>query len=653
MMGIPAADIAGRPVWEFIAPGECAVGREAVRRKLSGEQSLGVFERGYQLPGGGLLVLEIHEQYIYNRLGGIAGIRSFLIDVTQRKGAERALGDSERRFRHLVEHASDMIYRANVTGCFTFVNPTATRLLGYSEQELLGRHYSAIVAPSQRSHVEEFYRSQVGARMPFTYLEFACLTKDGREIWLGQKVVLAEEGGEIAGVEAVARDITQQRLATEAQRRTREELEQRVRERTRELELVIEFLQHEIDERQRAEQQRRKLEAQIQHSQRLESLGVLAGGIAHDFNNLLASIMGYAALALQDLPEWSPVRQRIDRVLEAAHAAAELTQQMLAYSGRGQFVLERADLSRIVAEVTRLLGTLISKKATLRLDLASGLPPVEADPSQLRQVVMNLVTNASDSLGDGSGMIRLATSVRALGPGDVPRIDSSSSLPAGDYVVLEVTDSGCGMTEDTRKRIFDPFFTTKFTGRGLGLAAVQGIVRGHGGGIQVESAPGEGTTFRVLFPVVEGKLADSESKREIAGEWRGEGTILVVDDEPAVRELATIIIERSGFTVVTASDGNEAVARFTERQDEIRAVILDLTMPGMDGSEVYRRLQEIRPGMRVVVCSGYNMQDFQARFGDSGTAAFLRKPYVPAGLIGRLREVLESSGAQVVPASQD
>jgi nitrogen-specific signal transduction histidine kinase len=403
--------------------------------------------------------------------------------------------------------------------------------------------------------------------------------------------------------------------------------------------MANQFLRREMEERRQAAEEHRKLEAQVQHAQRLESLGVLAGGIAHDFNNLLASIMGYGSLAAMDLPEDSRPRRSIEQVLIAAKSAADLTQQMLAYSGRGSFVLEPVNLTGLIEGVVRLIESTISKKATLHLHLATGLPCIQADASQIRQVVMNLITNAAESLGDAPGTVEVTTGVAwadeeqwtAMVPGHV--------LPAGNYVFLEVGDTGCGMDAETQNRIFDPFFTTKFTGRGLGLAAVLGIIRSHQGGIRVHSEPRAGTTFRVMFPAIEATASPELSDLPEAQSWVSEGVVLVVDDQPAVRNLARLILERSGLTVLMATDGKEGVEVFTRHAHEIHAVLLDLNMPGMDGGEVFRHITQLVPGVRVVLCSGYNEQDVNTKLQGRRPAGFLRKPYHPWELVDRLRAI--------------
>ena len=364
----------------------------------------------------------------------------------------------------------------------------------------------------------------------------------------------------------------------------------------------------DVTDRKRLEATHRDLREQLIHAEKLKSLGVLAGGIAHDFNNLLTTVLGNADLALDQLPEDSPVRKSIQRIDTAVRRGAELTQQLLAYSGKGAFVIKPVDLSRMVGELGGLLGVSTSKKAIVHYELADGLPAVEADAGQLQQVVMNLMTNASDALTDRGGTIHLRTGVTELP--DCGTGGSADDPPAGGcYVFLEVADDGVGMDDEVRSRIFDPFYTTKLSGRGLGLAAVQGIVRGHRGGLRVESQPGKGTVVTVLLPASDAEAVERAPGVPALPDDLGGGTILVVDDEDGVRELATTVLQAAGFTVIGARDGREAVERFNERPDEITLVLLDLTMPRMSGQEALAEIRRIRPAARVVLSSGYPESD--------------------------------------------
>ena len=527
--------------------------------------------------------------------------------------------------------AEGKIVRINTAGC---------RMLGLPEHQIVGQYVWEFVALEERDASRERILRNLGGSRWVGSVERNWVRPDGSRLIVELHTSqIREPSGRIVGLRTFLLDVTRRKQAEEALRKVQESLENRIRERTAELELANAFLRREMEERREAEEQRRRLETQVQHTQRLESLGVLAGGIAHDFNNLLASIMGYASLVSTDLPEDSTARQSIERVLIAARSAADLTQQMLAYSGRGTFVLEAVNVTQLIDRVARLLESTIPKKATLRLQLAAGLPCIHADASQIQQVVMNLITNAAESLVDGYGSVDVTTGVEWVGAGQQPATERGESLAPGEYVFLEVKDTGRGMGPETLNRIFDPFFTTKFTGRGLGLAAVLGIVRGHHGGINVHSRPSEGTTFHVLFPAVAMSQSSEDTYPAALESWTGQGTVLVVEDQAPVRDLARMILERSGLTVLTAEDGRQAVAMFTKHANDVHAVLLDLSMPGMDGVEVLQYMTGLAPEVRVVLCSGYNEQDVNARLDGLRPAGFLRKPYHPSELLERLRAI--------------
>ena len=360
----------------------------------------------------------------------------------------------------------------------------------------------------------------------------------------------------------------------------------------------------DISGRLRAEEERKAMDQQIQQTQKLESLGVLAGGIAHDFNNLLAGILGNTSLAQMELPPVSPVREYLSEIEVAGQRAAELTRQMLAYSGKGRFVLEAINLSEVVSEMAHLLKVSISKKVSLQLRLGSNLPVVEADATQVRQIVMNLITNASEAVGDAEGIVTLTTGAAECDSEYLARTYMKQDLPPGMYVYLEVSDSGCGMSQETIARIFDPFYTTKFTGRGLGLAAVQGIVNGHHGAMRVYSEVGKGTTFKILFLATDLVLPSREGSSNVADAWKGEGRILLIDDEDMVLSVGGRMLTKMGFEVVTARDGMEGVERFKELHSDLRLVVLDLMMPKMNGDKVFAELKEIDPKVPVILSSG-------------------------------------------------
>ncbi|TLS67283.1 response regulator [Mariprofundus erugo] len=388
-------------------------------------------------------------------------------------------------------------------------------------------------------------------------------------------------------------------------------------------------------------EERRRLD-RMEHVQRLESLGVLAGGIAHDFNNLLTVIMGHTAVARTGASD-NVVLESLQVIEATGQRAAELCNQMLAYSGKGQFVVRPLDLSELVLDMVRLLEISIAKNVQLRYELATALPAVEVDLSQIRQVIMNLVINASESMDGGNGEVVVATGEATLDGKALQEMDGGddTALP-GRYIWLEVRDNGCGMDAVTRQRLFEPFFTTKFTGRGLGMSATLGIVRGHRGVIRISSLPGQGTTFRVWLPAAAAsaeKLAAQAEEVGLRPELHGR-SILVVDDEEAIRSVAALMLEHAGFRVWQAADGMEAIAQLEAHRDDIDCVLLDMTMPRMGGEEAFGEMRRIRPDIRVVLCSGYDQETATLHFTGKGLAGFLQKPFTPAQLIARLHEIM-------------
>jgi signal transduction histidine kinase/CheY-like chemotaxis protein len=385
-----------------------------------------------------------------------------------------------------------------------------------------------------------------------------------------------------------------------------------------------------------SDEARRAIEAKVLEVQKLESLGVLAGGIAHDFNNLLVAIMGNAGLALLDLPEDSPARASIVDVEIASRRAGELARQMLAYSGRSRFRIEPIELSDLVRELLTLLQVSIGKGVVLKLHLPDEPVVVDGDAAQVRQVVMNLVINAADAISERSGTVTIRVDRLVADAEYLADAHPEAGLGPGTYATLEVADTGIGMDRETQERIFDPFFTTKFTGRGLGLAAVLGIVRSHGGALRVYSEVGRGSTFRVVLPLSASSPVVSPDADRV---WRAEGTVLVVDDDPMVRSVARRLLESFGLTVVVANGGPEAIARVAAAPDSVDAVLLDMTMPEMSGPDVFARLRVIKPSLPVVLMSGYHEDELSSEVG-AGISGFVQKPFTPADLASRMRVAL-------------
>lgn len=399
----------------------------------------------------------------------------------------------------------------------------------------------------------------------------------------------------------------------------------------------------DVTDKKRAEGERLELEKKMQHAQKLESLGVLAGGIAHDFNNILLAILGNANLALRAFREGAAAEPCVEEIEKAARRGAELTRQMLAYSGKGRFVVKALDLTETVEEMTQLLRSSVSKRISLKLNLSPALPAIRADSAQIQQVVMNLITNAGEAFGEeDSGLVTVSTGVMECSGEYLAQSRLPQKPEPGTYVFIEVSDTGCGMSEETKAKMFEPFFTTKFSGRGLGTSAILGIVRGHGGAILVESEQERGTTVRVLFPAQEGR-AGRDTKRVAKHEppaERIEGTVLLVDDEKAVRILAARVLERLGLKVFVAADGRRGLDLFRAHADDIDCTILDLSMPNMDGIQTLRELRHIKSEARIILSSGFAEQELEGRLSEGEITAFIQKPYVVDDLEEIVRQVL-------------
>jgi PAS domain S-box-containing protein len=384
--------------------------------------------------------------------------------------------------------------------------------------------------------------------------------------------------------------------------------------------------------------ERKLLDRQLRHSQKLESIGLLAGGVAHDFNNLLMGILGNASLALDSLNDAEKTGLLLEDVVRASERAAELTRQLLAYAGKGRFVAGPIDLSSLIDELVPLIHSSIPRKVRLTLDLQRDLPAIHADKTQIEQLAMNLIINAGEAIQAESGSVIVSTGVRKVSTEEMGAF-LSEHKEEGNYVVLEVRDTGCGMDEETLKRIFDPFFTTKFLGRGLGLSAALGIVRGHQGALKITSAPGQGTGFEVLFPVSVNARVQAQP-RERAALVQGRGIILVVDDEQIVRNFLQHALTRAGYEVLLADNGAEALSVLSRNTSQVSLVLLDLMMPVMSGEEALPHLLTMKPGVPVIVSSGQSEEECMRRVREPRVAGFLQKPYKPASLAAKVQEVL-------------
>lgn len=581
-------------------------------------QSREPFSREFRvvLPDGSIRWVVGRGEFVFAEGGAPVRMRGVAFETTLQRLAAEELRAESARSRRVIEAAPVPFALNDEQGNITYLNPAFVENFGYTREEIPTLECwwpLAYPDPDYRRWVASEWAARVDLAKktgaPFAPLELKIRARDGSE-----RTVLASATS------------LEDAFASEH--------------------LVVLV---DITGRLKAEEANLSLVRQIQHAQKLESLGVLAGGIAHDFNNLLVAIVGNAELALLDTSPMSPARESIRAIQTAAQRAAELVRQMLAYSGRGRFVVAPINLNDLVVEMSHLLEVAVSKKVVLRFNLAGRLPTFEGDATQVRQIIMNLITNASEAIGERSGVVAVSTGSMHC---DAAYLSSSNQTvilaqqghtpSEGLYVFVEVADTGTGMTREVADKIFDPFFTTKFTGRGLGLSATLGIVRGHKGALKIYSEPGRGTTFKVLFPATEGSedgIADSLKAEEPFGRI-GTGKVILADDEETVRMTSQRMLSRFGFDVLVASDGREALELFRRQPDDIVLVLIDLTMPHMDGEQAFREMRRIRPDVKVILASGYNEQEATERFIGKGLAGFLQKPYSMDDLRTKVREAL-------------
>ena len=390
----------------------------------------------------------------------------------------------------------------------------------------------------------------------------------------------------------------------------------------------------------RLEESLRILERKFHESQKMAGLGLLASGIAHDFNNLMTVVLGNTELALMD--KGGSDGGSLDEIKRTTLRAAELANQMLVYAGKTTLVVSSIDLSSVVREMGALLDVSISKKVKIEYCLAEELPSIRGDVSQIRQVAMNLITNASEAIGDRQGVIAINIHDKSLRPGELEDVYPPGNMAGGQYVLLEVSDTGCGMDERTLGRIFDPQFTTKVSGRGLGLASLLNAVQRHNGAVEVKSTVGRGTVFRVYFPVEE-RLDDalSDDSPDEVEAWRGYGTALIADDEEAILDITESLLKRLGFRVITAADGLAAVDLYAEHAGDITLVLMDINMPGINGIEAAQKIRHMSPKVPIVFMSGYPRQEVMDRFGPQPHTEFIKKPFESATLSMSIRTAME------------
>lgn len=515
----------------------------------------------------------------------------------EQAGHQEILRTSEQRLRVILDAIPDAVYRMTSAGIYTDYKPAANEAHRLSEESYYQKHLRDVFPPDIAQMIQEGIQTVLAAQEPLL-LEYP-LTDDTHHLTRYYEARLLASGTD--EVQMIVRDIT------------------------------------EVKEQE---------EAAIQ-AQKLESLGILAGGIAHDFNNLLTGMLGQASLAVAKLNRGMPALEQVQKVVISAERAADLTRQLLAYTGKGKFQIVLLDLNQLVSDTTALMNTVLPSQTELELLLQDGLPSVQVDRGQIQQVVMNLFINAIEALPEGKGSITIQSGVRwideeqnhAPATGGA-QASSNSELTAGLYVFLSVIDTGIGMDQATLSRIFDPFFSTKSKGHGLGLSATMGIVRTHHGSLHVQSQPNVGTTFTLLLPASEDESVAAEPSTMITPAKRAQQSILIIDDETAVREAATDILVESGFHVTAANNGHDGIDLFRNNHQQIDVILLDMKMPGLNGSETYQQLRQITPNLKVIFTSGYSDAAVDQQIHESESITFLPKPYTAELLTKQVHEML-------------
>lgn len=515
-------------------------------------------------------------------------------DIAEQKLALETLRESEERYHTFYDTSPDAILITVPDGNILAANPAACRMFQRTEEEIrqIGRSGVMDVTDERLAMaIEE--RKKTGK----VSAELTCVRKNGERfpVELNSSVFKAISGNYRSSI--VIRDIS---------------------------------------ERKKAEAEKAELGKQLQQSQKLESLGLLAGGIAHDFNNILAIIIGNCFLA-KTHPEVAA--KHIAPIENAAERAAELCRQMLAYAGKTTYVLSSFNLQELVQEMAKMLRATTSPNVLIKSNFSTDLPVIKADASQLRQVIMNLIINATEAIGDEQGEIDISIYRSKIDPAQVQKDHLGKPIAAGEYVCLEVTDNGCGMDEEVRNRIFEPFFTTKFTGRGLGMSSVLGIIAAHNGAIQLESSPGQGSCFKIYLPVQVNAVAETDlTESAPLPLWQGHGTVLLAEDEDALRLIVKSMLKRLGFAVLEAVDGLEALKLYHEHAAAVTMVLTDIGMPVMDGYQLIAELKRLNPELPIVVSSGFGDTVISERVDNNELSGLISKPY----RFDQLKDVLKS-----------
>lgn len=583
MLGVPRNYPFHMRISQFIFPEDQGLYYQC-RKQLIDSGDLQNWEMRIKRVDGSCFWAELQSTLAHNGENWI-----ILKEITERKQAEEVQREGEERLRAIMDNTDSVIYMKDVESKYIMINRRFEKLFKVNRKEVLGKTDYDIFPTEIAAVFQESDHTVFNLGKPLSLEEIAPLD-DGIHTYASIKFPVFGVDGRPIAVCGISNDITE----------------------------------------------RKQLEQQFQQAQKMESLGVLSGGIAHDFNNILAIIIGYCALTKMD---YKTAEKNIPEIENAAERAAALCRQMLAYAGKAQLTKTQVNLCLLVDEMVTMLKSTLPQNAVIKPDLSTDIPVIDADASQLRQIVMNLIINASEAIGKEQGEIKVSLANTTVIAGQSDTDYNGKAISPGVYILLEVTDNGCGMDAETKWRIFEPFYTTKFTGRGLGMSAVLGIINSHGGALQLFSQLGHGSTFKVYLPVKDGNSTEMESIQQVtSNQWRGSGTILLVEDEEQVRHIARELLEMFGFTVLEAVNGKDALELYQQNAADITLVVTDMGMPIMDGYELFHELKKLNPELPIIASSGYGDAEVSSRIGSDNIAGLISKPYNPI----QLREVLKA-----------
>ncbi|MFT5129177.1 MAG: PAS domain S-box-containing protein [Rhodothermales bacterium] len=531
--------------------------------------------------------------------------------LQKRRATEAKVHEREAFIYGVINNVPDTILTINADGQVETCNPAAVALFGHSPDHLIGLSVDRLFGEPTRSRFLQSFNRYRKSNDP-RYLEGMS----------GDCAVSIHDGS----TSPVQLQVHEMRI-----------LERR----------VIVMIIRDLADKLRAEQQHSELEEQIMGAQKLAGLGKLLAGVSHDFNNILVGILGNADLALSDMTSMTPARSIVEDIRRSAITGSELTSQMMAYSGGAEAKKEALFMNDFLTQMTPLLRSLVSEHVELKFDYTENIPAIEADATLFRQLVVNLIGNSVDAIGDKPGVIHVRTGINRTDSRYMQTMDINCELSEGYYVYIEVADTGCGFDEEARGKLFAPFFTSKPNARGLGLAAVHGIVRSHNAAVRVQSEPGRGAAFKIFFPYTDSKPKPAAPREEpgVPENWRGKGTILIVDDDMAVRKVTGLMLTKRGYRILTANDGKAGVEMFEKHRDEIAMIILDLVMPKMNGEQALNEIQRIDPSASVVLCSGYNEHEAPEINRLKQRVSFLQKPFEMEELLAAVYRATESDGS--------